>query len=974
MGSKGANIVQVPSSSASTTQTTPNPMALMAEANLLNRAQSVSQTPYQPYTGQLVQGFSPDQLKAFSSVNDLQGAAQPYINQARGLMSGAADMTGAGYGQAIENYLSPFTQNVVDATMAQLNNQFGQQQNDLTSREIMSGGFGGDRASVADAALRNQQGLAMGQTIGNLYQNAYQNAQNMLQSAAGTQLASGQGLGALGNEALTTGLLGTNAQLQTGGLQQQLGQAQLNAAYQQWLQQQAYPYNQLSWLSGIVNNTGPNMGGTQTQQGYGTQGQLAPSPWNTIVGAGVAGASLIPKKDGGRVHKDMGGSLGSWIPQAAPVSAHPFHIDAPQLPLNQAAQVAPSQPSLMDFAKVGQGLGKGLDAFKNAMNAGQPIQLPGATMGDYDTSGWSATGKHIYDMLHGIMGGGQAAPAAPSEPQTGINGLQSFLSSFGMPGAPNINGAYADGGAVRRGYDDGGDVDAPSLADAVWGRMIGQESRGHQFGKNGEPLTSPKGAIGVAQVMPGTAPEAAKLAGVPFDENLYRTDEAYNKKLGRAYFNKQLNDFGSPDLAAAAYNAGPGAVRNALAKANGGDYLGFLPQETRDYVAKVYPKETDLSSAPALAFAGPQDAIGDLIRKTAGGDGLASAPAPAETPAPAPAAEQGSGLLGLSPDARQALLAAGLGMMASQSPYLGAAIGQGGLAGLQHYENLQQRRETREEREREIRRQAEQFEKSLGLHTGTAAENARHNVIEEQLRAKEIAATASKNDPAQLNAQREAEADRLGLKGEERLWYVANGKLPTQGEKAPTGEQAKAATFASRMREANKIISDPSVYAAGLGAEGAARNLAEKVPVVGNAVAGMGERGPDYQKFRQAKRDFINAVLRRESGAAINQSEFDNGDKQYFPQPGDSDAVIAQKAKNRETELRAIANEASPSFKKEFFGEPEGAEGAPEASKGDLKPPPEKELAEARRALAARVPREAVVKFLASKGFSADGL
>lgn len=54
------------------------------------------------------------------------------------------------------------------------------------------------------------------------------------------------------------------------------------------------------------------------------------------------------------------------------------------------------------------------------------------------------------------------------------------------------------------------------------------------------------------------------------------------------------------------------------------------------------------------------------------------------------------------------------------------------------------------------------------------------------------------------------------------------------------------------------------------------------------------------QKFNQAKRNFVNAVLRNESGAVISPSEFDNADKQYFPQPGDTPEVLAQKAKNRD--------------------------------------------------------------------------
>lgn len=53
----------------------------------------------------------------------------------------------------------------------------------------------------------------------------------------------------------------------------------------------------------------------------------------------------------------------------------------------------------------------------------------------------------------------------------------------------------------------------------------------------------------------------------------------------------------------------------------------------------------------------------------------------------------------------------------------------------------------------------------------------------------------------------------------------------------------------------------------------------------------------------QAKRDFINSVLRRESGAVISDAEFANAERQYFPQVGDKPAVIAQKAKNRRVSI-----------------------------------------------------------------------
>jgi hypothetical protein len=71
--------------------------------------------------------------------------------------------------------------------------------------------------------------------------------------------------------------------------------------------------------------------------------------------------------------------------------------------------------------------------------------------------------------------------------------------------------------------------------DRVWSAQIHQESGGNQTDRNGRPLTSSAGAIGVAQIMPATGPIAAKYAGLPWDPEKFKTDKAYNEQLGRAY-------------------------------------------------------------------------------------------------------------------------------------------------------------------------------------------------------------------------------------------------------------------------------------------------------------------------------------------------------------------------------------------------------------------------------------------------------
>jgi len=119
---------------------------------------------------------------------------------------------------------------------------------------------------------------------------------------------------------------------------------------------------------------------------------------------------------------------------------------------------------------------------------------------------------------------------------------------------------------------------------SIWQNIVKREGGTNS---DGSFRTSPKGAIGPAQLMPNTIATAAQLAGL--DPKTVATDPNANLAAGQAYFQKQLSDFGDPALAAAAYNAGPGRVRQALAiaQSKGGNWLNYLPAETRAYVPAV---------------------------------------------------------------------------------------------------------------------------------------------------------------------------------------------------------------------------------------------------------------------------------------------------------------------------------------------------------------------------------------------------
>jgi hypothetical protein len=112
-----------------------------------------------------------------------------------------------------------------------------------------------------------------------------------------------------------------------------------------------------------------------------------------------------------------------------------------------------------------------------------------------------------------------------------------------------------------------------------------------------------------------------------------------------------------------------------------------------------------------------------------------------------------------------------------------------------------------------------------------------------------------------------------------------------------TDGQKKSMLFSGRMQQAQDVIN--SVERAGTSIYD---SIVNNIPLAGNYLT-----SPEYKVYSQAKRNFINAILRDESGAAIGQSEFDAAEQQYFPQAGDTDAVIEQKRQNRELAIRLMS-------------------------------------------------------------------
>lgn len=143
--------------------------------------------------------------------------------------------------------------------------------------------------------------------------------------------------------------------------------------------------------------------------------------------------------------------------------------------------------------------------------------------------------------------------------------------------------------------------------------------------------------------------------------------------------------------------------------------------------------------------------------------------------------------------------------------------------------------------------------------------------------------------------------------------------MGTDGKPLPgrplTESQANSLNYANRMLESHKILTGLEDTLSGAAIAGlATKEGASRAWGVGGALGAAGNAmlSADQQKYEQAQRDFVNAVLRKESGAVISDEEFDNAKKQYFPQPGDSAAVLEQKRQNRARAIQGISAGAGP--------------------------------------------------------------
>jgi hypothetical protein len=280
--------------------------------------------PYKPYSTNVedyVAGFSPLQQQAMQATGQL-GVPSQYgqATQMTGMAGlGSLGLSGqmAGAGQdfarmatdptAMQGYMSPYMQNVVDYQKSQALRDYQIGQPMRKAQAVGQGAFGGSRQAIMEAEAQRSLGNQLQGIAATGSQKAFEDAQRQQQFGAqlgmqGRQAAM-QGLGQFGAMGAQLGQLGgqelaarqgiIQSQYGMGQQQQAMEQQKINQAMQDWANTQQYPLMQLGVMSNMLR-------GLPMQASTTNQYQAAPNALTQGIGAAGAGASLYNALKGGK--------------------------------------------------------------------------------------------------------------------------------------------------------------------------------------------------------------------------------------------------------------------------------------------------------------------------------------------------------------------------------------------------------------------------------------------------------------------------------------------------------------------------------------------------------------------------------------------------------------------------------------------------------------------------------------------------
>ena len=232
------------------------------QQEVFQAARGLAGQPFVPYTGPLVAGFTPDQLRQFEATRGLFETGMQY-DPITGIAELAQAPTPSLLGADIGAYQSPFQEQVIETALGDIQRQQELAQQRAQAQAIGAGAFGGSRSAILEAEAQRPYIEQAARTAAGLRQAGFEQAQraaeaDIAREMAGRQFQAGL-LGGLQQEQMQRlGMLG-----QIGEQQQMLQQQALQVPYQEFQRALAYGPQQLGLLQAGLGTTTPI---TTTQQ------------------------------------------------------------------------------------------------------------------------------------------------------------------------------------------------------------------------------------------------------------------------------------------------------------------------------------------------------------------------------------------------------------------------------------------------------------------------------------------------------------------------------------------------------------------------------------------------------------------------------------------------------------------------------------------------------------------------------------
>lgn len=220
-------------------------------------AKDIAGKPFEAYTGQMTAGLDPNQQAAISAAPSLLSAGQDTVGKAILGAQGAGNNVAGG----ISAYQNPYQDQVIKATMGDLERQRQIAQTNDRDAIAKAGAFGNNRVGVMQANTNEAYDRTAADTLARLRSSGFDTAAGLAQQDASRGLQGTALLGTLGGQQQQMQQNGINSLLTTGSVGQQTNQAGLDAQLQEFMRRIGYDAQGQQLINqslGLLPQTGTN--------------------------------------------------------------------------------------------------------------------------------------------------------------------------------------------------------------------------------------------------------------------------------------------------------------------------------------------------------------------------------------------------------------------------------------------------------------------------------------------------------------------------------------------------------------------------------------------------------------------------------------------------------------------------------------------------------------------------------------------